>query len=146
MKRIVYTNRIDNQIISHENHMLAMYTWQIKKYIPIFEKNGYSLKVGLMWKSLSRNNVTFQRENFQNGYQCYVYCVVQKDNKEVQIPSTDGEADYYSLSTAWMVSSIYREFCWLNLSLCVSMDDVDSDLNGFLSQIKHSRTGDGSLS
>ena len=49
----------------------------------------------------------------------------------------DGETDYYSLSTAWMVSSIYREFVRLIVSLCVSMDDVASDLNGFLSQLKH---------
>ena len=137
MKKAVYSNRIDDQIISHENHMLSVYTQQIKKYIPVFEEIGCSLKVGLMWKSLSRNTTTFHRESFQNGYQCYIYCVVQKDDKDVNIPSTDGEADYYSLSTAWMVSSIYREFYRLNVSLCVSMDDVASDLKGFLSQLKH---------
>ena len=137
MKKVVYSNRIDDQIISHENHMLSVYTQQIKKYMPIFEEIGCSLKVGLMWKSLWGNTTTFQRESFQNGYQCYIYCVVQKDDKDVNIPSTDGEADYYSLSTAWMVSSIYRKFYRLNVSLCVSMDDVTSDLNGFLSQLKH---------
>ena len=137
MKKAVYSNRIDDQIISHENHMLSVYTQQIKKYMPVFEEIGYSLKVGLVWKSLSRNITTFQRQSFQNGYQCYVYCAVQKDDKDVNIPSTDGEADYYSLSTAWMVSSIYREFYRLNVSLCVSMDDVASDLNDFLSQLKH---------
>lgn len=137
MKKSVYSDRIDAQIISHENHLLAEYTREIKKHMPAFEEIGYNLKLGLMWKSLSRNTTTFQRESFQNGYQCYVYCTVQKDDADVNIPSTDGEVDYYSLSTAWMISSIYREFYRLNVSLYVSMDDVDADLNGFLSQLKH---------
>lgn len=137
MKKTEYSNRIDDQIIAHENHMLGVYTQQIKKYIPLFEERGCSLRVGLMWKSLPRNTTVFQRESFRNGYQCYIYCVVQKDDRDVHIHSIDGEADYYSLSTAWLVSSIYREFYKLTVSLCVSIDDVDADLNSFLTQLKH---------
>lgn len=139
MKELVYTGKIDGQIIHHEGHMLALYTEAIKKYIPFFNEYGCSLKVGLMWELLPGDIVSFQRGVFQNGYRCYVYCAVQKDNKDVHIVSTDGEADYYSLSTAWMVSSISRKFCKLTVSLFVSIDDVDTDLRGFLSQlIKHS--------
>lgn len=50
MKKIVYTNKIDDQIISRENHMFELYIEAIKEYIPFFEENGYSLKVGLMWE------------------------------------------------------------------------------------------------
>lgn len=139
MKKLVYTNKIDDEIISHENNMLALYLEKIKKYIPLFEENGYSLKVGLMWKYFSEDTVIFQRESFQNGYQCYVYCVVQKAGNEVCINSIDGEADYYPLSTAWMISSIFRKFFKLNAELYENTDDADADLNDFLLQLKYTR-------
>lgn len=139
MKKMVYTNKIDDEIIFHENNMLALYLEKIKKYVPLFEKSGYSLKVGLMWKYFPRDTVILQRGNFQNGYQCYVYCVVQKDGKEVHIGSFDAEADYYSLSTAWMISSISRKLFKLNAELYANTDDADADLNDFLSQLKYSR-------
>lgn len=47
---------------------------------------------------------------FKNGYECYIYCEVQKDGKEVHIESNDGEADYYALSASWIISSIERSF------------------------------------
>ena len=50
MKKMVYTNKIDDEIIFHENNMLALYLEKAKKYMPFFEESGYSLKVGLMWK------------------------------------------------------------------------------------------------
>lgn len=137
MKKMVYKKKTDEQIIFHENQMLALYIEKTKKYIPFFEEKGYFLKVGLMWKRFPRDTVMFQRGSFQNGYQCYVYCVVQKDGHEVRIDSIDGEVNYYSLSTAWMISSIFRKFCKLNVTFYVSIDDVDTDLNGFLSQLKY---------
>ena len=139
MRKMVYTNKIDNYIISHENHMLALYKEKIKKYEPLFEEKGYSLKVGFMWDLFPGNSVTFQREKFKDGYQCYVYCVVQNDNNDVHIASVDGEADYYSLSTTWMISSIFRKFCRLSVTLCVSIDDVDTDLMEILSELKHTK-------
>ena len=139
MKKMVYTNKMDDEIIFHENNMLALYLEKIKKYMPLFEESGYSLKVGLMWKYFPRDTVILQRGSFQNGYQCYVYCVVQKDGNEVRIGSIDGEADYYPLSTAWMISSIFRKFFKLNAELYANTDDADADLNDFLSQLKYSR-------
>lgn len=140
MKKMVYTNKIDDEIIFHENNMLALYLEKAKKYMPFFEESGYSLKVGLMWKYFPRDTIILQRGSFQNGYQCYVYCVVQKDGNEVRIGSIDGEADYYPLSTAWMVSSIFGKFFKLNAELYANTGDEDADLNDFLSQlIKYSR-------
>jgi len=139
MKKMVYTNKIDDEIIFHENNMLALYLEKTKKYMPLFEKSGYSLKVGLMWKYFPRETVILQRGSFQNGYQCYVYCAVQKDGNEVRIDSIDGEADYYPLSITWMISSIFRNFFKLNAKLYSYTDDADADLNKFLSQLKYPR-------
>lgn len=100
MKKMVYTNKIDDEIIFHENNMLALYLEKAKKYMPFFEESGYSLKVGLMWKYFPRDTIILQRGGFQNGYQCYVYCVVQKDGNEVRIGSIDGEADYADVQLA----------------------------------------------
>lgn len=55
-----------------------------------------------MWKYFPMDTVILQRGSSQNGYQCFVYCVVQKDENEARIGSIDGEAGYYPLSTAWM--------------------------------------------
>ena len=139
MKKMVYTNKIDDEIIFHENNMFALYLEKIKKYIPLFEESGYSLKVGLMWKYFPRDTVILQRGSFQNGYQCYVYCVVQKNGNEVRIDSIDGEADYYALSTAWMISSIFRKFFKLNTELYDNTNDVDADLKDFLAQLRYSK-------
>ena len=137
MRRMVYTNTINNEIISHENKMLALYLEKIKKYLPFFEKRGYSLKAGLMWKYFSSDAVMFQRESFRNGYECYVYCEVQENGKEVCLGGIDGEADYYPLSAAWMVSSIFRRFFKINVELYSNTDDADTDLNHFLLQLKY---------
>ena len=85
MKKMIYTKELDEQIISHEDHMLALYLEKIKEYKPLFEENGVSLKTGLMWSCFPNDTAGFQRTPFQNGYQCYVYCTVLKDGKEVQI-------------------------------------------------------------
>ena len=49
MKKMIYTKELDEQIIFHEDHMLALYLEKIKEYKPLFEENGVSLKTGLMW-------------------------------------------------------------------------------------------------
>ena len=139
VKKMIYTNKIDDEIIFHENNMLTLYLEEIKKYIPLFQKKGYSVKVGLMGKYFCGDTVGCLRERFQNGYQCYVYCVIQKDGNEVHIGSVDGEADYYSLSSSWIITSIFRSFFKLNVELYEKADGVNSDLKNFWLQLKKSR-------
>ena len=139
MKKMAYTNEIDDEIISHENNMLALYREKIKEYMPLFEEYGCSLKVGLMWNYFPGDTVTCRRGSFKNGYLCYVYCEVQKDGNVVSVDSNDGEADYYTLSTEWNISSITRKFFKLIVVLCTDTDEVDEDLNVLLSHLKDSR-------
>ena len=65
---------------------------------------------------------------FRIGYACYVCCEVQRDGKEVQVKSADGEADYYLLSATWMVSSIERSFLKAKASLYSDTDDIENDM------------------
>ena len=108
MKKMIYTKELDEQIIFHEDHMLALYLEKIKEYKPLFEENGVSLKTGLMWSCFPNDTAGFQRTPFQNGYQCYVYCTVLKDGKEVQIDSADGEADYSNIMLRCMRTRMIR--------------------------------------
>lgn len=132
--RMTYSKQMEPKIYIHEEKMLSIYVQQIKKYDIAFRRKGYELKCGLMWKDNSSKLATMQRVNFQNGYECYVYCVVQENGEEVHIDSTDGEADYYSLSTAWMISSIRRKWGRLQVNLFSEMDEVDTEIENFLIQ------------
>ena len=64
MKRMRYTDQIDDEIISHENRMLAAYLQKIKKYEPFFAESGCSLQVGLMWQYFPNDTVMYQRVSF----------------------------------------------------------------------------------
>ena len=136
--KVKYSNRLNKEICTFEDHMLGIYTEKVQAYARSFEAVGCTLEVGLMWKNFfDADTVAFQRGDFRNGYECYVYCSVQRDGQEVRIPSNDGEVDYYDMSTAWRISSIRRFFFKLELSLYVDTDDIESDLENFLICIKN---------
>lgn len=139
MKKMKYTNKTDDVIISHETDMLALYLEKLKKYAAPCRERGYSLKTGLMWQYFPKDTVTFQRGDFRNGYTCYVYCAIQKDGSEVRVNGTDGEAKYYPLSAAWMISSIFQKCLKLNVELYTNTDDADADMNALLQKIDHTR-------
>lgn len=132
MTRMAYSTQFVNQIIDHEDDMLSMYAQKIQEYIPSFQKLGYSLRLGLLWINPVHKCKAFSRIKYQNGYQCYVYCSVQKNGEDVTIANTDGEAEYYPLSAEWMISSISRRWFRLIVSFYKSVDDVDEDLQEFL--------------
>ena len=137
MMKVKYTNQLDDKICTFEDSMLEIYTKKIQAYTIPFETIGCTLKVGLIWKSFFDGNaVSYKRAAFRNGYECYVYCSVQKGGQEVRISSKDDVADYYYMSTAWMISLIRRFFLKLELSLCVNTENVESDLENFLIYMK----------
>lgn len=137
MIEVVYTKEIDSQIISHERHMLKLYEKSISKYILSFDALGYSLKIGLFWKRFAGGIVSLKRGSPQNGYQCYVYCAVQKNGKDVCIKSTDGEADFYPLASAWIVSTIHRKFCRVTATLFPYDNTANVEIEKFLSELEH---------
>ena len=116
--KFVYTPDKDNEIVRHEKTMLEKYLNIIKKFNPIFEQYDYSLKVGCRWTNFLKKDYSAHRLPFKNGYECYIYCEVQKDGKEVHIDSNDGEVDYYALSVSWIISSIERRCFKIYVSLC----------------------------
>lgn len=130
--RFIYTSDEDDKIIKHENLMLEKYSNIFDSYRKIFEQYNCSLEVGLRWTNSLKKEYSASRLPFKNGYECYIYCEVQKDGKEVHIESNDGEVDYYPLSASWIISSIERKIFKISVSLCVAADDVEDDMNKLL--------------
>ena len=92
-----------------------------------------------MWKSFFDDVVSFNRIEFKNGYECFVFCTVQKEARDVAVISSDGEANYYPLSTAWKVSWIKRSFFKLKVLMMDELYDINSHLEDLLLAIDKNR-------
>ena len=126
--KFAYDKSKAQHIINHEDIMLKTYSKIISTYTSLFEQYDCSLKVRLFWINFSTERRSNRRLPFRIGYACQVCCEVQRDGKEVQVKSADGEADYYSLSATWMVSSIERSFLKAKASLYSDTDDIENDM------------------
>ena len=126
--KFAYDERKAQCIINHEDIMLETYSKIISSYSSLFGQYGCSLEVRLFWINFSTEKRSNSRLPFHIGYACYVCCQVQRDGKEVHVKSIDGEADYYSLSATWMVSSIERNFFKTKVSLYSDTDDTENDM------------------
>ena len=127
--KFVYTSDKDDEIVKHEKIMLEKCSNILDSYRAIFKDYNCSLEVGYGWENFLKKEHSTNRLPFKNGYECYIYCEVQKDGTEVRIGSNDGEVDYYVLSVSWTVSSIERRFFKLNVSLSSDTDDIENDMN-----------------
>ena len=126
--KFAYDKSKTQRIINHEDIMLKTYSKIISTYTSLFEQYDCSLKVRLFWIDFSTERRSNRRLPFRIGYACYVCCEVQRDGKEVQVKSADGEADYYSLSAAWAVSSIEKNFFKTKVSLFSNTDKIENDI------------------
>lgn len=126
--KFIYDKSKSQSIINHENAMLETFSKIIGSYSSLFEQYDCSLDVSLFWIDFSTEQRSDSRLPFNIGYSCYVCCEVQRDGKEVRVKSMDGEADYYSLSAAWMVSAIEKNFFKTKVSLYSDTDDVENDI------------------
>ena len=130
--KFLYTPDKDDEIVRFEKIMLEKYLKILDNYRAMLEQYNCSLKVGCGWTNFIKKEYSAHRLPFKNGYECYIYCEIQKNGKEVHIESDDGEVDYYPLSASWIISSIERRFFKLNVSLCSATDDIENDINELL--------------
>ena len=137
--KFAYDNSKAQCIIKHEDIMLETYSKMIRAYSSRFEQYDCSLEVRLFWIDFSTEKRSDRRLPFHVGYACYVCCEVQRDGKEVEVKSADGEADYYTLSATWMVSSIERSFYKAKVSLYSGTDDVESDMKELFRLLSNSQ-------
>lgn len=144
--KFAYDKKEDQRIITHEGMMREAYAKAVDHYSPLFAQYGCSLEVSLYWVDFSTRKCYDHRLPFRIGYACCVCCEVQRDGKVVHVKSTDGEADYYTLSTEWMVSSIDRNFFQTKVSLYSDADkaeDMVEDMEELLRQLSNSQQETG---
>ncbi len=135
--RFSYNKDKDRLIKSHESAMLTAYSETIINYLPLFKAYGCFPEVKLFWYNFLTGKCSDECLPFDNGYICYVSCEILQDGKVVEVKSTDGEVDYYSLSAVWAISSVSRSFFKLKVSFCAGVhEDVICNLNDFLSRLK----------
>ena len=137
--RFVYDESKTQRIINHEERMLKTYSEIVGSYSSLFKQCDCSLEVGLLWIDSSTGKRSDRRLPFRAGYACYVYCEVQRDGKEVRVKSMDGEADYYSLSATWMVSSIEKSFFRAKVTLYSDAEDAENDMKELLRLLSDSQ-------
>ena len=137
--KFAYDKSKAQRIINHEGIMLETYAKIISSYSPLFEQYNCSLEVGLFWIDFPAAKRSNRRLPFHVGYACYVYCEVQRDGKEVQVKSVDGEADFYLLSATWAVSSIERSFFKAKVSLYSDTDDIEKDIKDLFRLLSNSQ-------
>ncbi len=141
LMEFIISEEIGHEIISFESKMFDEYKKIANLYCPVFSQYGCTLEMKLGWTNTLHKTWSPNRLRLKNGYECYVYCVVLRNGKEVRIVSNDGEADYYPLSTEWMISSINRHFFKLEISLYTDMNDIYEELEEFLLQLHNTENG-----
>ena len=139
LMKFEYDKSQAQRIISHEDIMLETYSKIISTYSSQFEQYNCSLDVRLFWMDFSTEKCSDRRLPFHVGYTCYVCCEVQRDGKEVQVKSVDGEADFYLLSATWAVSSIERSFFKAKVSLYSDTDDIEKDIKDLFRLLSNSQ-------
>ena len=125
------------EIQAFESEMLRKYTKTIYPYFSIFAKMGYELKVELGWYNFLDGTWSNKGLPLKNGYECCVYCIVEKAGEIVRIKSNDGEADYYELIKEWSISIVSRKFHKLKVCTFSDVDEVENDINELLTQLKN---------
>lgn len=136
MIELTVNDEKEKKICEFEANMFAKYEDAITSYYPLFRAAGCELRLELGWYNPIRKKWSTNRIPIQNGYECYVYCLIEKDGEAVRKKSSDGEADWYPLETEWMITSVRRRMCKLEISLYEDLDDIDTDLKFLFSQFK----------
>lgn len=128
----IYASDKDEIIIKHEEIMLKKYSNIILGYKSKFEPYNCSLKVGCGWMNLLKKEHLTNRLPFKNGYECYVYCRVERNGEVIRYEDKEGEVDYYDLSLSWNISLISRFFFHLNVFLYTDTADVIEEMERLL--------------
>ena len=142
MTKFTYDTDKDDIIINHEKEMLEKYSKLIDNYTDIFKGYNCSLKVGISWFDFLKGKVSEKRLPLKNGYECQVYCEVQRNGKLVRVISNDEEADWYDLAVSWPVSHISGFFFKNSVNFCTDIDnELEGDMQEFIRLLSDEESG-----
>lgn len=134
MIEFYFDKRKEKELFDFELEMFAKYKKLIGSYNHLFEEAGCELNLRMEWRNENQKIYSRNRISIENGYGCYIQCLVEKGGDVIKVKCNDGEADYYLIETSWMISSVYRYFRKLRVSLYTDLEDVDSDISELLTQ------------
>lgn len=124
------------EVIAFESKMFEKHKDIANLYLPSFKEKGYTLKVDIQWRNFRNGTWSVERLPMKSGYECHLYYIVEKNGEEVVINSNDGEDYCYPLIADSKIDYIHRFFHRLKVSYYPTVDDVDEDLENFLSQLE----------
>lgn len=122
-----YNINKDSLIIAYENKMLIKYINYINNldiindFYPLCDKYNCSIKIGLSWINEHNKKYSNCRVPFTKGYYCCVYFELQKSGDVLCVKSYNNEADYYPISTSWIITASSNSFykkTKFNIELC----------------------------
>lgn len=119
----IYTSDKRDEIIRQEKIMFEKYSYALEGYRKIIEGHNYSLMIGMGRSNVHEKKLLEKQKNlkeakiFKNGYQCYAWCLVEKDDEAVEIESEECQGFYEILGAEWQISEIKRDFLKLKARL-----------------------------
>lgn len=93
MIKFKFPSQIGKVICEHEAEMLKIYQKIINGYVPVISKYNCTIKIGFSWENRLRNVYSFERLPFKVGYECKIFCEIQKDGHLVRVDYSDGKGD-----------------------------------------------------
>lgn len=130
--KFIYKPEKEKIIIEHESRMIEKYCEAIEKYSVAFDKYDCTIQIGWEWSNSSTGNRDEKRLPFKNGYNCYLYCNIQRNGETVRYEDEDGEVDYYEVMSEWNISFISRFFFKLNVTLYDNTDEIYEEMTRLL--------------
>jgi hypothetical protein len=123
------------EICNFEENALSKCNDIVNSYLLAFAQYGYTLKVCQEWTNFLKRTRSNQRLPFINGYECQIYCEVQKNGVPVKVKRND-EYDFSILADVWVVSSIYRKWFKLAVDLVPIENFVAEDVEELLKSVR----------
>lgn len=127
-------------IHEYEEIILNQYKKAAEVYLPTIEKMKCTLKISLGLSNVARNIWSASPILGKTSYECFVYCMIQKEGKEVRVSCEDGEVDYFPLIGSWMISDVILRFGKFYVTLWPEVDtEFKTDMEYLLEQLSTKR-------
>lgn len=127
-----YAPQMDAIICEHEDKIWNTYLEVLDSYKVYFTQYDCVLKFNREWINFFTDNGSHHRIQFKNGYGCYISCVVERNGKIVCTDEEEGS----SMTCSWNISSITRNWFYLDVLICSDTNDLIRDLNELLETAK----------
>ena len=122
------------EICNFEEKALSNCTNIVNSYLPIFAQHGCTLKICREWTNFIKKTSSNERLPLMNGYECQIYCEVQRDGAPVMVRGDD-ECPFDILAANWVISAISRRWFKLAVDLVPIENFIAEDIEELLESV-----------